>query len=627
MTRLPLLLVPLLFSLTALAQGTDLEVTIAGEESAARRNIGFGVHVRWSGTEAPQNVVLELDFPGEISVFEWSETDCTPGRPIRCTIKPLPEVEGGFYAYARLPGPGTYTATASITSTTPDANPANNVATKTFTVAALPSLRPYGVADLPEGEAVDPGGLASLRIGVQNDGEPATDVIARATLPDGGRFTELGQWESPYCTIVSDTEATCRFGDATRPLQFSLPFLAPDRPNGGTFRFRVTADTAEDDFDPADDVDEGEVLLRRLFAITNAADDGPGSLRQAILESRAACETTPCLLGVRAPEALFIQLRTPLPNLRGRVKVDGGPLRATIDGSLLPAGDGLFFEDGCEFRVNAMAVHNFKGHGIEGRQLRETERPCGYNELLTPMSVTNSDVAGNERGVVAKGVSATIADNVIRENVRAGIFADGGYFSDIQRNVVVRNGATGIFIRPTSSPLAYLPAGADVINNIVHDNGEWGIARAASGAVNIARNSIAGNRLYGIDYGLDLRTPDAPNKPEVLSATYDAARDATVVRVRFEPNVRGFCSRLDLYASDSLSVYGYPEAERPVAESFRTGEFELVVPGDLRGQWITATGTPTVYVIFLRDASVRADATYRYSAYDTSELSDAVQVN
>src|SRR5687768_6543853 len=114
MTRLPLLLVPLLFSLTALAQGTDLEVTITGEERAARRIISFGVHARWSGAEVPQNVVLELDFPGVIDVFEWSGTDCTPGPTTRCTIELRPEVESGFFAYARVPGPGTYTATARI---------------------------------------------------------------------------------------------------------------------------------------------------------------------------------------------------------------------------------------------------------------------------------------------------------------------------------------------------------------------------------------------------------------------------------------------------------------------------------------------------------------------------------
>lgn len=627
MTRSLLLLSVLLFSVPSFGEGIDFDVSLIGDERIAYSSLSVVVQAKWSGTEPAQDVVLEVDMPGDPRISDWEGTHCTPGHPIRCTMEARPSLNGGFYAYVPLPA-GSYTVTARITSTTPDPNPANNVATRTFHVVALPSLRPYGSGYLPEGDAVDPGGPGALTVGVQNDGAFATNVVVHAFLLDGGHFTALSSYDAAYCTVLSPVEVQCRFGDVSfGGTSFLLPFIAPDRPDGSRFRFRITADADQDEFDPSDDTVEGDVLLRRLFAITNAADEGAGSLRQAILEAREACENIPCLLGVRAPEPLFLQPRTPLPALRGRMKVDGGPLRTTIDGSLLPAGDGLFFENGCEFRVNAMMIQNFKGHGIEGRDVRQTPYPCGYDALLTTMFVTNSELAGNERGVVTKGISATITDNVIRENARAGIFADGGYFADIQRNVVVQNGATGIFIRPAANPPYYLPAGAEVINNIVHDNGEWGIARTANGAVHITRNSIARNRFYGIDYGLDLRTPNAPNKPDLLSATYDAARGATVIRVRFNPAVRGLGSRLDVYASDSLSVFGYPEADRPIADTFRTGDVELVVPGDLRGQWITATGTPTVDLLFLRDDSMpAANATYRSAAYDTSELSDAIRV-
>ena len=630
MTRSLVLLGALLFSFSALSQGIDFQVRLDGQERFAPLGSYFVVHATWTGTEPAENVVLELDFPVDVDINEYDETDCKPGRPIRCTLPRKNAHNGGFVANVRFPGPGSYTATARITSTTPDPNPANNVDTRTFVVAGLPSLRPYGVADLSEGGVIDPAGAGNLRVGVQNDGEPATNVILRASLPEGGQFTELRPYESEVCTIVAPSVVECRFAEVRRfgsPVQYLLPFIAPDREDGSTFPFLVTADADEPDFNPADDVDEGEIRLRRLIAVTSAADEGPGTLRQAILDSYALCETAPCLLGARRPDGLFIQPRTPLPVLRGWVKVDGGPLRATIDGSLLPAGGGLLFENGCEFRVSSFGVQGFKGHGIEARLRNDVPNPCAFNPLVSTMVVTNSHVAGNERGVVTNGISATITDNVIRENVRAGIFADGAYYTEVLRNVVVRNGATGIFIRPIEGSFNWLPPGADVINNIVHDNGEWGIARSPNGTVNIARNSIAGNRLYGIDYGLDLRTPDAPYKPELLSAKYDPARNATVIRLRFRPadQQRYAGMRVDLYASHSLSVFGYPQAERPIAEVYRT-DLDVVVPGDLRGQWITATGTRMVDMIFLRDDSVRANATPRYTAYDTSELSDAIQV-
>jgi Right handed beta helix region/Domain of unknown function DUF11 len=631
MTRSLSLLGALLFTFSALSQGIDFEVRVAGEDRLAPLTSYFAVHARWTGTEPAENVVLEVDFPVDVDIREYDETNCTPGHPIRCTLPRKNAHDGGFVANVRFPGPGRYTATARITSTTPDPNPANNVSTLTFVVAGLPWLRAYGVADLSEGDVIDPAGAGHLRIGVQNDGEPATDVILRAELLDGGHFTELDPDASRLCAIVTPSVVECRFGEVRRfssPRQYLLPFVAPDRADGGTFRFRITGEANEPDFEPSRRVEEKEIRLRRLIAITSAADEGPGTLRQAILDSYALCETDPCLLGARRPDGLFIQPRTPLPALRGRVKLDGGPLRATIDGSLLPAGGGLLFENGCEFRVNSLGVQGFKGHGIEARLRNDVPNPCAFNPLVSTMIVTNSHIAGNERGVVTNGISATITDNVIRENVRAGIFADGAYYTEVARNVVVRNGATGIFIRPVIGSFAWLPPGADVINNIVHDNGEWGIARSPNGSVNIARNSIAGNRLYGIDYGLDLRTPDAPYKPELLSAKYDPARDATVIRVRFRPaDQQQYASmRVELYASHSLSVLGYPEAERLIAEVHRT-DLDLVVPGDLRGQWITATGTRMVDMIFLRDDSVRAAAASpRYTAYDTSELSDAIRV-
>jgi hypothetical protein len=195
----------------------------------------------------------------------------------------------------------------------------------------------------------------------------------------------------------------------------------------------------------------------------------------------------------------------------------------------------------------------------------------------------------------------------------------------ISRNEIHGNGASGIYIN-ASAPRALLPAGADVSENIIRDNGEWGIARSAAGAVNIGRNSVFGNNLYGIDYGLDLSTPDAPGKPVLTSATYDPARNVTIVRGT--TNVPGaFGAFVDLYASSSLSRWGYPEAERWLKIVYNGRDFEAVIEEDLRGKWITATGTRVIDVLFLRDgSSPRTNVLPRYQANDTSELSDAIRV-
>ncbi|MEO8382391.1 MAG: right-handed parallel beta-helix repeat-containing protein [Acidobacteriota bacterium] len=630
---LPILLLALL-ALPALAQVQDFHVDLNAPERQATLSALLVVQANWDLPAEDQSVVVELEVPageiGEVNRYNPTSVCESKLHSVRCTVAAGPSLFGGLAVSVRFPAAGTYTATARLIPSTPDSNPANDSDTQTIYVAGLPSLQTYGVADLPEGSSIDPGGPGQLRIGVQNDGEPATNVTLRASLPEGGRFTGVALGGESFCSVVSDTEAVCRF-DEVRPIgggQFVFNFIAPDRTGGGTFPFVVAVDASQDDFDPDDDVDEGDVRLRVLMAVTNAADDGPGSLRQAILDARVACEDVPCLIGIRSSEPLVIQPHSPLPALRGRVKVDGGAMKSILDGSLLQSGDGLHYEDGCEIRIDRMIIHNFPGHAIEAHQAAYPPGTrCGTDSLLTPLYVTNSELIGNLRGVVTKDISATITHNVIREQRRAGIFADGGYFTEIAHNEIANNGASGIFVNPSLSGASWLPAGAEIFDNVVRGNGEWGICRASHGAVSIVRNAVSGNNLYGIDYGLDLATPNAPNKPVLTSATYDPVRNVTVIRGSMTPVQTYFGSSVDLYASSSLSRWGYPEAERWIAEVHRTGEFEAVVAGDLRGQWITATGTRVVDVFFLRaEEEVVSHATFRYAASDTSELSDAVRV-
>jgi hypothetical protein len=92
---------------------------------------------------------------------------------------------------------------------------------------------------------------------------------------------------------------------------------------------------------------------------------------------------------------------------------------------------------------------------------------------------------------------------------------------------------------------------------------------------------------------------------------------------------------IHIYASSRLSVWSMPQAERLVAgdnsaEGHR--DFEIIAPGDLRGQWITATNTVAHYIGFAKTPpSTESDAKHpRTEAFDspknTSELSDAVSV-
>ncbi|HEX8411634.1 MAG TPA: hypothetical protein VF883_22475, partial [Thermoanaerobaculia bacterium] len=214
---------------------TDVAVTFAGEERVAGFRMWLGVGV--TSTGRAENVVLEIDVPAaKVYPHEWQGTECTEGRPIRCTIETLPSASDyGTYLSLVFEKAGTYAVTARVTSTMADPDLSNNSATRSVVITGLPDLRPYGRAKLDEGYAIDPGGKGEVVVGVQNDGAPATDAIVRAILPEGGRFLVPDEWTAAHCTVVSDTEARCNFGDAIPGIQYALPFVAPERADGGTF--------------------------------------------------------------------------------------------------------------------------------------------------------------------------------------------------------------------------------------------------------------------------------------------------------------------------------------------------------------------------------------------------------
>lgn len=624
-------------ALPALAQA-DLFVDINGEERQPQLRTTFTVAARWAEDLPVNDVVVVFDIPGAtiVQVHRWaSDTVCeTSVTSVRCTLAPAQDLYGGIAVSVAFPSSGTYVASARISSTSnTDPNPANDSDTHSIFAAGLPSLHAYGRAEYSEGNAFDPISPARISVGVSNVGEAPANLALRVKLPEGGIFTGVEPWSQSYCSIVSETEGVCRFdgpGDFGHA-QYTFHVLTPDREEGGTFPFVVSAEADGEDFDPADDTDRVEVLLRDLIAVTNAEDQGPGSLRQAMLDSRNSCADVPCVIARRSATPLLIQPKTALPELRGRVKIEGGGRTMVLDGTLLPVGDAIRFVSGCEFRVNGMGIRNFAGgHAIEVYQNADPERPrdCQTSLFATPISITASELAHNLRGIVTKNVrGAAIDGNDIHDNQRAGIFADGGYYVRIEENQIARNGASGIFINASFSGGPWLPPGADVFANVIRDNGEWGIARTPAGSVNIQGNAIFGNNLYAIDYGLDLSTPGAPNKPEITSAFFDPERNATVIRGRVA-FATGFGGSIQLYASSSLSRWGYPEAERFLKVAYaRDGEFEAVVEEDLRGKWITATGTTIIDVIFLRDAAeVRQHGYERYQANDTSELSAAFRV-
>ncbi len=613
----------LLVAVPVLAQDLDLSVRIFADPREATLVANYGISVAWRGDVVPEGGVLivETESPiGEISAWD-NELQCTvETQRVRCTLPRVSSFDGGFHLVTRPASPGTYKATATISSATPDAHPANNIASASIEVAGLPFLRPGAVAVgsvRPDG-LLDPEGIGTLRGSVQNDGMTATDVTLRITLPEGGSILALADYLGPHADCQAlPAELVCHWPVLQRfeLMQFQVTYVAPDRDDGGTVPVRMVVDAAQPDFDPASRTFTLDVPLRRRFKVTNGADEGFGSLRQAILDSRAQCQATPCLIAIRTSDP--IQPGSPLPQIGGDVKIDGGEPRAILDGSLLMESHALD-ADICELEIVNLVIRNFQGHAIEAKRAAQ----CPPSSWSGHLIVRQTELAGNLRGVVTHDLRATIRDNTIRDHKRAGMFLNDTPRAEIEQNTITGNGASGIFVNPSASPAYYGgPSSVSITRNVIRDNQEWGVARTHNGLVAVTENSIVGNRLYAIDVDLDLDHPSvetpshAPAAPVVVSATWDPVRGQTIVRLRVAPSTSGH-DRIDVFASNSLSPGGYPQAEQFVAYRWPdgTGELEVPVDGDQRGKWITAMTLRTI--------------TYEWESIlsDSSELSNALRV-
>jgi hypothetical protein len=407
----------------------------------------------------------------------------------------------------------------------------------------------------------------------------------------------------------------------------------------------------------------------RPYVVTNVQDEGGGSLRQAILDVNALCpipERCAIVFQIPAPVPasgwFTIQPRTPLPEISGAVLIDGatqtlftgdtngaGP-ELEINGALVVEQSGLRFRPNCDLAIRNLAVNGFPGYGIEIES--HATHACFVGGLV-PMTVEieqnylGTDPRGrtakpNQRGLGVFTLDSHVAGNLISGNERSGIYVQGGVLSEIVGNRIgvasdgspLGNGA-GIFL-DLGAPTANDP-GADVMENVIAYNRGMAIARTFRGEMLISRNSIFDNLQQGIDAGIDGMTPqrandfDVPNAPVLFSASYDPVQHTTTIRGRIDSVMNAYTRSIEVYESLHLSGWSTPQAERSVAiAAIPSGhqEFEIVVPEDLRGRWVTATYSITHNPDYARAGprGIGAQSHRLGRPGDTSELSQAITV-
>lgn len=376
----------------------------------------------------------------------------------------------------------------------------------------------------------------------------------------------------------------------------------------------------------------------REVLVTNSGDAGPGSLRAAIEYANATCtdESLPCRIVFNIPPPVpssgwyTILPNTPLPALTATdIEIDGatqtnftgntnplGP-EIALDGSGVGIGHGLRLEGQGLVFVRNLAIGGFAWDGIAVSRDSFARSVIADNYIGTDATGTHA-VPNGSRGITfdLPASEFDVTHNLISGNARSGVFIAGAYSITLQENTIRANGAAGVLIGPQATTTL-------LRRNVIANNTKFGVAIAPEvNRYSLVDNSITGNGFIGIDRGLDgfsgyenddqIVTAAKIPPPRLLSATYEPRNnETTIVGEYYGESDHWGTWTMTLFRNTTNDGQGEFVLGHTVANN---GTFRFVVPGDLRGQFITATGQRAMFL------GLSGDWTW------TTEFSEPVQV-
>jgi hypothetical protein len=347
-----------------------------------------------------------------------------------------------------------------------------------------------------------------------------TNTIVSDNVADSGRDLS-GIFLSGGHNLISDPEGGYLFGNLAGNINGVPANLGPLQDNGGpTFtQALLPGSPAIDAGDPSASTARDQRGALRLgtpdmgafefnpFAVTNTKDNGPGSLRQAILNANASPGTDTITFDLPSG-ATTIQPLSALPTITDPVVIDGttepgstGKPSVQLDGSQAGSADGLWITAANSI-VRGLAITNFAGSGIR----LEDGGSNWITDVYLGTDLTGTAAAGNSIGISILNSSSNLIGgqvpaegNVISANVLDGILLQGAgstantiAFNEIgssaDGNSPLGN-LNGIDVQSSSNQIGSLSPGG---GNLIVANRNAGIAFKTAVARN---NAVHGNRI------------------------------------------------------------------------------------------------------------------------------------
>jgi len=344
---------------------------------------------------------------------------------------------------------GPFAVTATVSSETEDSDPTDNLATRTVTVSTNPDLTVFLRAPLELDLALP----FTLSIATGNASAfDAHDVDITVNFRPDVDVQSL----PPGCSSVAAGWIVCHVATMTA-LQSQIPplfmptFYAPHAYGSGSIPFTASVTEREPDFAASSNTHSTQSTLYYTFYVSSTANDGAGSLRQAILDANADCAGhEPCAIAFRISEASetpwkTIRITSPLPTLTAhQLRIDGSTQTAFFgdtnpDGPEIEiSGGGRVDGDGLPIMPCVNEVANLAIGGFLRDAISMTDaQGCGgeLHHLYLGTDPTGSFARPNGRGIsgairsttaLLYGGALNIHDCVISGNTGSGIFGTSG---------------------------------------------------------------------------------------------------------------------------------------------------------------------------------------------------------
>ena len=255
------------------------------------------------------------------------------------------------------------------------------------------------------------------------------------------------------------------------------------------------------------------------FTVTNTADSGPGSFRQAILDSNARSSRDTIAFNIPGAGPHSIVLQTPLPIINNSVIIDGTTEPDYVVGAPVIELDGSALADAIGLHITA------SNSTVRGLVINGFGAPAGSTNGVG-IQLENSTghlIEGNFIGTDVTGMLA-------RPNRLNGILMFNADVSTVggttpaSRNIISGNGSDGLLMTGGSSQnvVSGNYIGLNRLGTAAIGNGRYGISMSSTGTTQnaigggsaAARNVISGN---GGD-GIQVHTGAAPTRSSATTS-------------------------------------------------------------------------------------------------------------